>query len=216
MRLNPILPPALEPVTIAEVQAFLRIDGADENVLLSSLITTARDWAERTSGRAFITQTWEMILDSPDEKAFRNICRNLRYGMITNQDAVLINGFWYEDYRAIEIPRPPLQQIVKIEVIGYDGVKIEVPKTSYMVDLGGENPGRVTLGIGSAWPWQRGFSSFIITLKAGYGDAAADVPAIIKTAILQAVAHLYEHRDDADLDESAAAKTLRKFKVFRL
>lgn len=42
------------------------------------------------------------------------------------------------------------------------------------------------------------------------------VPTLIKTAILQAVAHLYEHRDDADLDESAAAKTLRKFKVFRL
>lgn len=216
MRLNPITPPAVEPVTIDEVQSFLRIDGDSEDGMLSSLITVARDWAERSSGRSFITQDWEMILDSADERAFRNICRDLRQGMITNQDAVLINGFWYEDYRAIEILRPPLQSITKIEVIDLDGTKSTVNPASYMIDLGGENPGRVTLGIGSAWPYHRGFASFIITIHTGYGDTANDVPRIIKTAILQGVAHLYEHRDDADLDNSAAAKTLRAIKVYRL
>ena len=216
MRLNPTSSPAVEPVTIAEAQSFLRIDDGDDSVSLASLITAARDWAERTSGRALITQTWEMILDSADEKAFRNICRDLRQGMITNQDAVLINGFWYEDYRAIEIPRPPLQRVVKIEVIDQDGTKTTVPSTSYMVDLGGESPGRVTLGIGAAWPYHRGFASFIITFQAGYGDAAASVPTLVKTAILQAVAHLYEHREDADLDKSAASRTLQPVKVYRL
>ena len=70
MRLNPITPPAVEPVTIDEVQSFLRIDGDSEDGMLSSLITVARDWAERSSGRSFITQDWEMILDSSANQLF--------------------------------------------------------------------------------------------------------------------------------------------------
>ena len=63
MRLNQIALPQVEPVTLAEAKLHLRIDGNEEDVLLTALITAARLRAENNIKRAFITQTWEMILD---------------------------------------------------------------------------------------------------------------------------------------------------------
>lgn len=54
-----IVDPAVEPVTVAEVKEQLRIDGDEEDTLLETMITTARQLAEEETGRAFITQTWE-------------------------------------------------------------------------------------------------------------------------------------------------------------
>lgn len=51
--MNPILiaGPAVEPVTVAEMRAFLRLDDAAEDELVAVLITTARHRVEAASGR---------------------------------------------------------------------------------------------------------------------------------------------------------------------
>lgn len=68
MRLKLITAPTVEPVTLAGVKNHLRIDSEDENALITALITTARQLAERDTKRAFITQTWRLYLDeSPAE-----------------------------------------------------------------------------------------------------------------------------------------------------
>lgn len=67
MNLSIITPPASEPVTLAEAKSFLRVDGADDDTLISNLITAARQLAERYTNRAFITQVWELVEDhAPD------------------------------------------------------------------------------------------------------------------------------------------------------
>lgn len=63
MRLKLKTAPAVEPITLDEAKLHLRVDSADDNVLISALITTARQLAERETKRAFITQTWQMYLD---------------------------------------------------------------------------------------------------------------------------------------------------------
>jgi uncharacterized phiE125 gp8 family phage protein len=55
--------PATEPVTLAEVKEYLRLDGSDHDDLLTSLIASARQWCEMYQNRAYITQTWETWLD---------------------------------------------------------------------------------------------------------------------------------------------------------
>lgn len=63
MRLQLKTAPTVEPVTLEEAKLHLKVDGADDNTLITALIMTARQLAEIETKRAFITQTWEMFLD---------------------------------------------------------------------------------------------------------------------------------------------------------
>jgi uncharacterized phiE125 gp8 family phage protein len=56
--------PAIEPVTLPEAKAHLKIDGDDEDTLVSSLIITSRLHVEAALGLALITQSWSYFLDS--------------------------------------------------------------------------------------------------------------------------------------------------------
>ena len=52
MSVTTLTPPASEPVSLAEAKTLLRIDAADEDTLLASLIVTARHTVETRTGRA--------------------------------------------------------------------------------------------------------------------------------------------------------------------
>lgn len=56
--------PASEPVTLAEAKVHLRVDHDDENTLIESLITAARQWAETETNRRFINTTIRLSLDA--------------------------------------------------------------------------------------------------------------------------------------------------------
>jgi len=64
MSLRLIIPPAAEPLTLAEAKQHCRIDTDTEDALLLAFISAARRAAEHRTGRAFITQTWERVLDA--------------------------------------------------------------------------------------------------------------------------------------------------------
>lgn len=63
MRLTLLNGPAAEPLTLEEVKAHLRIDGDDEDAVLSSLITTSRLHVEAALGLALIWQNWRWQAD---------------------------------------------------------------------------------------------------------------------------------------------------------
>jgi len=63
MSLTLITAPSLEPMTLAEAKLHLRVDGTDEDDLITALIVAARRRAEHLLTRALITQTWELTLD---------------------------------------------------------------------------------------------------------------------------------------------------------
>lgn len=55
--------PTLEPVSVAEARAHLRLDANESDGVLAAYITAARTWAESYTRRAFISQTWDVKFD---------------------------------------------------------------------------------------------------------------------------------------------------------
>lgn len=55
---------AAEPLALATVKAHLRVEHADEDALITALITAARELAEQACRRSFATCTWQLRLDA--------------------------------------------------------------------------------------------------------------------------------------------------------
>ena len=56
--------PALEPVTLDEAKAYLRVEHDDDDDVIAALIAGARVHVEAQTRRALITQSWRLIRDS--------------------------------------------------------------------------------------------------------------------------------------------------------
>lgn len=98
------VPPMAEPVSLAEAKAYLRVDTADDDGLIATLIIAAREYCEGFQNRAYITQTWQLWLDS-----------------------------WPEGSE-IRIPRPPLQAVNSVKYYGADNTEYVLSPADYIVD----------------------------------------------------------------------------------
>ncbi|HVV63289.1 MAG TPA: head-tail connector protein [Pseudolabrys sp.] len=56
--------PAVEPLSLDEAKAFLRVDTTDEDGVIGALIAGSRIHIEAQTRRALITQSWRLSLDS--------------------------------------------------------------------------------------------------------------------------------------------------------
>lgn len=63
MALTLVTGPVVEPVSVSEAKAHLRVDISDDDALIGSLITAARTHVEQHLRRALVTQTWDLVLD---------------------------------------------------------------------------------------------------------------------------------------------------------
>ncbi len=63
MTLRLITAPTIEPATVAEVKLDAKIDGIELDAPIAIYIAGARKNAESITGRALLTQTWELVLD---------------------------------------------------------------------------------------------------------------------------------------------------------
>jgi len=68
MGLTQTVAPAIEPVTNAEARDHLRISTVDDDILIGTYITAARQYIEGRTNRQFINATWSWTLE-----AFPNI-----------------------------------------------------------------------------------------------------------------------------------------------
>jgi uncharacterized phiE125 gp8 family phage protein len=187
-----VTPPAVEPVLLADAKQQVRIDTTADDALVTNLITGARQWAEKYTCRAFVTQTWQVAIDLFPGAAER-WWDGERQGPITGLDAV----------NYISLPRAPLQSITSVQYFDNTDTPTVWPTSNYFVDTVRE-PGRLALRLGSVWPIpSRLTNGIVITYVSGYGNDGTNVPEPIKTAIRQLVAHWYEHRGDAATAASA-------------
>lgn len=168
MILDLLTAPALEPVSLDEAKAWLRLDSTDEDPLLSALIVSARLTLESYTRRFFVTQSWRMRLDAWPAQTLRR--------------------------RTLAIPFSPFRSLSAIRVYDTGDLAQTLASASYRAAPTREagrvaflspppGPGRVCDGIE-------------IDLVAGYGDSAADTPEPLRRAILALIAHWHENRGD--------------------
>jgi uncharacterized phiE125 gp8 family phage protein len=58
-----LTPPAIEPWTLAEAKAFLRVETDDDDAVVASLIAAARSQVEALTRKVMLAQTWRVVLD---------------------------------------------------------------------------------------------------------------------------------------------------------
>ena len=163
-----VVPPATEPVSLAEARLHLRMDSdntADDSII-SALITSAREMAEHETGRSLVAQTLELAFDEFPEFAIR-------------------------------LARPPVLSVVSITYIDLAGTPTVISPLLHSLESINA-PGYVMPAQGSSWPFAMDTANAVrVRYVAGYGDAAA-VPKSIKQWILLNIGTMYEHRMTVD------------------
>lgn len=206
MGLKLVTAPTSEPVTLEQAKAHLREDSNDFNDQIEVFIEAATAYADGPSGflgRALIDQTWDFYLD-----AF---------------PAVTVVGS--RNVYAIEIPLPPLIEVLGVFYLDSNGVEQTFDAASYTVDDASE-PARIVLGSTGSWPTiQEAANAVRIRFRAGYLDqgvspAVDNVPGSIKAAILIMVGDLYQNRESSVIGQTvtkipwSAEALLRRHRIY--
>lgn len=161
MRLVLLDPPNTEPLSADEVRERLGIGTDVSDETLEAYITAARQQLDGPNstllgGVSLITQLWQGDLD----------------------DFPCDNG-------KIEIPLPPLQEVISLSYVASDSSSVPMTvDADYRVILGAR-PYISTIS-GGSWPSASGVT---VTFLAGYGDSGDDVPGPIKQAMLMLISH---------------------------
>jgi uncharacterized phiE125 gp8 family phage protein len=170
--LNRATDPAVEPVSVSEAKAHLRVDIDDDDAYIGTLITAARQWAEVYLDRSLVYTQWQMKLDMFP---------------------------WEIEMPRPPMSQEGTTTAVSITYTMNDSLDTATLSTSeYRVDRA-STPGVARTNYGGSWPSHLADqNSVTVTWWGGYGASGGDVPAAIRHAILMHVGHLYERRLAAD------------------
>jgi uncharacterized phiE125 gp8 family phage protein len=97
--------PAIEPVSLAEAKAFLRVEHDDDDAVIAALIASARLHVEAQTRRALITQSWRLSFNS-----------------------------WPQAAR-IEVRPAPLRTLTAARVCDADGTSHSVDTQAFVLDM---------------------------------------------------------------------------------
>ncbi len=174
--------PAVEPVTLAEAKAHLRVDTADDDAYITGLVRAAREWVEQYLDRTLVHTQWVMRFDK----------------------------FPADSTADIELPRPPVvasgtATAVTVAYTLEDGTTASYSTASFRVDRA-STPGAVKTNYAQTWPPHRQDDNAIsVTWWAGYGPSGSEVPQGVKNAMLLYIHELYEKRGNAEPPDAAKA-----------
>jgi uncharacterized phiE125 gp8 family phage protein len=164
-------PPAVEPVTLSEAKAHLRVDATEDDAYIATLITAAREWVEQYLDRTLVHTQWVMRFDKfPDS-----------------------------GIEPVELPRPPMvfsgtATAVAVTFTQEAGPTSTYSTAEYRVDRYA-TPGTILPIYGSTWtPHRQDDNAISVTWWAGYGASGTGVPAAIRHAMLMLIGHWYEVR----------------------
>jgi uncharacterized phiE125 gp8 family phage protein len=165
--LKRVTQPPVEPVSLAEAKAHIRVDSEDDDALIQGLIASAREWVENHLDRTLIRTQWQMRLD------------------------------YFPHTISLPRPPFTQEQHLQSVAISYTdamGSVIVLPASNYRV-LGDRTPAVVMPPYSGSWPSARYDSdSIAVTWWAGYGPDQNTVPRAIKHAMLMLVGFWYENR----------------------
>ena len=158
-------PPAVEPVSVSEAKAHLRVDISDDDSYISTLITAAREWCEQYLDRTLINTQWTMRLDS------------FPYEIELPRPPIATSG--------------TATTVAVTYTLGDDSTAT-LSASQYRVDRSA-TPGVVRQLRAGTWPANLDDQNAVtVTWWAGYGTSGASVPAAIRHAMLMLVGHWYD------------------------
>lgn len=158
--------PAVEPVTLEEMKFQARIDGNDEDALVTHYIEAAREYCEKVQGKAYIEQTFEYIMSAEPERIIKmpvSPLRSVESIVFTDEDGTETTVS-SADY-VVDTYSWPGRILLKDDK--------EWPDIEYPV-----------------------FGGVKITFKAGYGTSPEDCPKPVRQAILLLAADWYKNREN--------------------
>lgn len=159
--------PHVEPVTVSEAKAHLRIDAdfTDDDLYLHSLISAARYHVETVADRTLIRSQWQIKMD------------------------------WFPSWD-IELPHPPIAEgSISVSYVPSGGTTTPIAYTQFREDRD-STPAVIRPLWNGSWPSCRGAENDItITYWAGYGDSPIAVPPPARHCVLMMAAHWYSTRE---------------------
>ncbi len=170
MGLRIITAPTVEPVTVAEVKTFARIDATGDpaadvaqDALLASLIAAAREAAESLLSRSTAPTQLELSLSSFPRMSLQ------MFGSYSSENVAT----------PVELPRPPLLSVGAVAYLDTDGVEQVLPPTAYTTEQPEARPA-LLFPVGDSWPETNGTRGAVrILYTAGWpvtGTGAAADP----------------------------------------
>lgn len=99
-----ITPPAIEPISLAEAKAHLRVDSSAEDALIAATVSVARLYVEQATRRALIAQAWRIYRDA------------------------------WPASRLIGIPLAPIVSVDAVSILDEAGGAVELDEATYEAD----------------------------------------------------------------------------------
>jgi len=140
--------PELEPVSLEEAKLHLRVDGTEEDALISALISTAREFCESFTGRSLALQTFEYI-----------------------------SGPFLSSIGIIKLPMPPLIELVYFKYLNTNGEEITLIEDSGFYVVKSLEPAVLCLKLATGWPLDLSYrpDAVKIRFKAGYSEVPKSI-----------------------------------------
>lgn len=166
MALLTLVPPVGEPVSLAQMKLFARVDFPDDDTLWPQLITAARHWCEVYCQRRFLLRTMRLLMDFfPGYVDFKMAGQKVSSPFVSGSNAVLV-GIRY----AIALPYPRVRAVTAFQYQDQNGNPQQlIASTNYVKDLSSQ-PARLTPLFGEMWPVARVVINAVqVDYVTGYG-----------------------------------------------
>ena len=187
MRSKVTTAPAIEPVTLTELKASLRVTSTAEDTLLSQYITDARLLVERITGRKLINQTITSYYTD-----FNGSSVNSAWWSGTR---VMHESVLYERQK-IELEFAPVQSLTSLSQVEDDNSETVVASTEYYLDNYDDDMRSIIRPVSVLTAGSRNENNLKAVYVAGYGALASDVPSALRRAIIVLAGQLYVNRGD--------------------
>ena len=159
--------PVMEPISLTEAKAHLRVTESVDDTYIADLITMATRVAQVWQNRQLVNATWVAKYDR----------------------------FPRSDDDPIPLPYPPLVSVASITYLDTDGNSQTWATTEYNVHIGALR-GLVKTAFEKSYPDTRDTPEAVtVQFVAGYGAAATDVPYTTRQGIKLLVSQFFEHRE---------------------
>ena len=181
-----------EPIALSEAKLFLKVDTSDDDALIGTIISSAREYVEIFTGYQLLSATYTQYLDKFPNKN-----------------------------TAIELLMNPVSAVTHVKYYDSDNTLQTWNTSNYDTDLKGK-PARITLANDATFRTVYDRTNAVeIKFVAGYASTSATgFPKQLLNAMYLIIGHLYENRQDVIVGSivtemrKGADSILRQYRIF--